>query len=173
MIKKLLFLTLALGLLSVAAMAQDKVNYSGTWILDREKSYTSPGQVASQMTLVVTHIGDELKIVTNFESLPFGDKMRPATHVESFVLDGKEVKTEADAASGRKPVTRKGWMDAEGTLNLLVINRANARDGSNTMVDIYNTQTWRLSVDGKTLSMSRQALAFGDHFIANLFFIKK
>ena len=97
---------LALTLLSgVSAFAQ-KPDFSGSWTMDRARSFGLPGNM--NQTMVVTQKGDQIEVETK---LIQPDNER--TVKDSYVLDGKEREFTPQAPPGQTPPKGKrtaNWM---------------------------------------------------------------
>ncbi len=84
-IMKRLSLFSILGLLLVfsASVSAQKPDFSGSWTMDRARSFGLPGNMNQTMT--VAHAGDEITVETKLIQ-PGNDR----TQKDTFVLDGKE-----------------------------------------------------------------------------------
>ena len=87
----------------------------------------------------------------------------------TYSLDGKELKIEMDGPNGKMPVTYKGTAEADGSLKLL-----NSRTFTGPMGEISMTtkETWRLSADGKTLTIDRESTSPRGSQTSKLVFVK-
>ena len=70
----------------------------------------------------------------------------------TYMLDGKEMKSEIDGPRGKMPVSLKATVDG-GKLKL---NSSSSFSGPNGDVTITKKETWELSKDGKTLTVERE-----------------
>jgi hypothetical protein len=170
--RKVSFAAFAVLMLAAAAFAQG--NYSGTWKLDKERS-TLPGPMRiDSMTLTVAQTDKEIKVesVTKRQPPPEGAGaptagapgggpgrgpggrggfgMADGTSVYS--LDGKETKAEVDGPMGKMPVTYKGAAKTDGSLELSSSRTFSGQMGEVTMT---TKETWKLTDDGKTLTVDR------------------
>ena len=73
----------ALLLISLLAGAAQKPNFTGAWVMDRDRSFGMPGNM--QQTMTVNHTGDQIELETK---LIQPDNER--TVKDSYLLDGKE-----------------------------------------------------------------------------------
>jgi hypothetical protein len=83
MTHKITMTTAVLLLLSLLAMAAQTPNFTGSWAMDRARSFGMPGNMHQTMT--VTQTGDQIDVETK---LIQPDNER--TMKDSYVLDGKE-----------------------------------------------------------------------------------
>ncbi|MEO7674504.1 MAG: hypothetical protein ABIU09_10570 [Pyrinomonadaceae bacterium] len=167
--KKLLFLTAAVCLFSIAALAQDKkADFSGTWTLDISKSKLDERARIESMTMTVTQTDKDIKVDSKTvraarpEGAPggtgggggmgrgggFGNGDASAT----YSLDGKETKTEQDSQLGKVPVTFRAKLEA-GKLNLWSSRTFNTPNGE---MKSATKEDWSISDDAKTLTVSRE-----------------
>ena len=167
--RKLLFLTAAVCLFSIAAFAQDrKANYSGTWTLDAGKSKLDDrSRNIESMTMTVAQTETEISVTTETKrAAPPPDAaqaMRPGGGRGGFggggdgktvySLDGKETKVEIDGPNGKMPQALKAKSDA-GKLQL---SKSISFSGPNGDVTITTKETWEITADGKTLTVNRES----------------
>ena len=87
----------------------------------------------------------------------------------TYSLDGKELKVEMDGPNGKMPVVYKGAAAADGSLTL-----SNSRTFNGPMGEVSMTtkETWRLSADGKTLTIDRESTTPRGQQTAKLVFVK-
>jgi len=167
--RKLLFMAFAVCVLAAASFAQS-ANYSGTWKLDLEKSTLSGPMRIESMTLTVAQTDKDIKVDTATKRAappadapaggpPGGGGGRGrggfgGDGSATYSLDGKEIKAEIDGAMGKMPVIYKGSSETDGSLKL-----SNSRifNGPQGEVTITTKETWRLSADGKTLTVDRES----------------
>lgn len=128
-----------------AAGAAQKPGFSGTWVMDREKSTGLPPEVDQIMK--VNQAGDkidlETKVYTEQGSFSISD---------SYAVSGKEVEfvpQTPQGPSGKGKRTAK-WTD-EG-LGIEVVEEATI-ETPNGAVNQQITRKWLLSADGKTLTI--------------------
>lgn len=163
--KKLLFLAAALCVFSTAALAQKAANYSGTWNLDLAKSKLDDRmRNVESMTWTVAQTDAELKITTatKRQAPPADAPARPGggmgrgggfgDSTTSYDLSGKESKIEIDGPNGKMPQTLKASPNG-GKLQLTRSMTMNTQMGEMTMT---TKETWELSADGKTLTVTRE-----------------
>ncbi len=137
-------ITLVLVFVAVAAAAQ-KPSFTGTWIMDKEKSTGLPPEVDQVMK--VNQAGDkielETKVYTEQGSFSISD---------SYTVSGKEVDfapQTPQGPNGKGKRTAK-WTD-EG-LGVEVVEEATL-ETPNGAVTQQVSRKWLLSADGKTLTI--------------------
>jgi len=145
-----------LSLISLAVVlvsAEGKVNFSGTWILDKSKSDVSQfigvGEDAEKtqnasMTMVVDQQGASLRVTRILKTQ--GDERK---ELHTYKIDGNE--TTNTGFRGETVVARAFW---EGD-KLVVVSTRTKRV---LMKDISaeSRGVWSLSPDGKTLTIAAQ-----------------
>ena len=182
--KKLLLMMCALGLFAFSAFAQKPANYAGTWKLDKANSKLDQRMMFDSMTWTVSQAGNELKIVSEAKRAepvierPAGGPPPVAAPPEGappmrggrgmgrgggfggsfdattvYSLDGKETKGEADGPMGKVPVTYKAVVGSDGAL---VLTNSRSFNGPMGEVKLTAKETWKLSPDGKTLTVERE-----------------
>ncbi len=164
--KKLLFLTAAVCLLTAAAFAQDKkgADFSGTWTLDTARSKQDERRRVEGMTLKVAQTPTELSVTTEtkYPAPPADAPVRPGgggrggfggDGTAVYSLEGKDTKLELDGPNGKIPQTLKA--KAEGSkMNLSRSMTMSTQGGDMT---ITMKETWELGADGKTLTVNRES----------------
>ena len=179
--RKLLFMAIAVCALAAASFAQT-VNYSGTWKLDIEKStFPGPSRLES-MTLTVAQTGKDIKVDTATKraappaDAPGGGGAGRGSRggfggdgSVSYTLDGNETKVEVDSPRGKVPVTYKGSAETDGSLKLSTSRTVNGPQGEVTMT---TKETWKLSADGKTLTVDRESTSPRGNQTSKLVFTK-
>ena len=134
----------ALVLMCGAGLAGDKANFSGTWVLDKDKSFSNgPGL---DQTMTVTHAGDAIKVE--------GKQVNPRGEFainESYALDGKEAEFAPPGAGANAKGKRKAnWLpDGRG---ILIADEITS-DSPNGPATRQITRKWVLSADGRTLTI--------------------
>lgn len=163
--RKLLFLTAAVCLFSIAAFAQDrKADFSGTWTLDVSKSKLGDRNSIESQTLTVTQTDKEIKVATATRRLPRpadapqgggrpGGGMGGGDSTTTYNLDGKETTIEQESQMGKIPVKLTAKIEA-GKLHLASARTFNGPMGE---VSVGTKDTWELSADGKTLTVNRES----------------
>lgn len=166
--RKLLFMAFAVCMLAAASFAQG-ANYSGTWKLDVEKStFSGPARIES-MTLTVAQTDKDIKVDTVTKRAappadapaggpPGGGRGRGGfgggDGSVTYTLDNKETKVEVDGPMGKVPVTYKGSAETDGSLKL---SSSRTFSGPQGEVTTTTKETWKLSADGKMLTVDRES----------------
>ena len=149
--------------LAFAVSAQKSADLSGKWTLDLAKSEL--GQQAAMIksqTLTITQAGTSFKVSTQTErNAPAegapgggGGGGRPAGGgggggEQAYTLDGKEVSTERQTPQGA--VTTKTKAEQAGS-KVTITSVFPTPNG-----DMKSTQTFELSADGKSLTVTRES----------------
>ncbi len=135
--KTVLFVLLLL--LCGAGFAQEKANLSGTWTLDKERSFSNGPQFDQNMT--IEHSGDKLKLDAK-QKTPRGEV---AIH-EEYAIDGKEASYTPQGATPNMTGKRKvSWLpNGRGIL----VEDEISTDGK---VVRNITRKMALSADGKSM----------------------
>jgi hypothetical protein len=126
------------------ALAAAKPNFSGTWVLDKSRSFSNPAGL--DQTLVVTHDGDRVKVEAKLVT-PQGERLIN----EEYSLDGKEAEfAPPGAPAGAKGRRRAYWLpDGRG----IVIEDEVKSDSPGGPVTQQTVRKWLLSADGATLTV--------------------
>ena len=122
---------------SIAGSAGEKVNLSGTWKLDQDKSFSNGPEFDQTMT--ITHSGEKVKLDAKQKS-PRGE----VAINEEYTLDGRETEFTPQSPPNAKGKRKATWL-ANGR-GILVEDEIN--DGQVTR---RVTRKLTLSSDGKTL----------------------
>jgi len=145
--------------MAISASAQKASDFSGTWTLDTAKSQPADAAVESQ-TLVVTQTAAELKYERTTVRKADADQgrggrgmMGGGNATASFSLDGKETVTEQEGRMGKIPVTNKAAVAGDGSVKLSSTRTFNGPQGE---MSFTVNETWKLSADGKTLTIERE-----------------
>ena len=130
-----------------AGLAATKPNFSGTWVLDKGKSFSNgPGL---DQTIVVAHDGDRVKLEAKVVS-PRGEQLIS----EEYTLDGKDVEFTPPTPTGGQPPPkgkrRAAWLP--GGRGIVVVDETVAQT-ANGPVPTTVTRKWLLSPDGATLTI--------------------
>lgn len=176
--KKFAFLIVFVALAALSAAAQNKPDFSGQWHLDVANSKLDQRMRIESMTLTVAQTDKELSVTTSTKRLPPNDGMGGGRGMGGgmggdgttvYSLDGKETKTEMEGPMGKMPVALKAKMDADGTLKLSSTRTFNGPMGEMTMT---TKETWKLSADGKTLTIERESSTPRGQMTTTLVFTK-
>ncbi len=184
--RKVLFLTAAVCLFSIAAFAQDKkADYSGTWTLDVAKSTLGERARIEAMTMTVAQTAADITVTTETKRpAPPADAPRRGGGMGSgmgrggfgggdgktvYSLGGKETKVEIDGPNGKMPQTLKATSDA----GKLLLSKSTTFSAPTGDINITAKETWALSPDGKTLTVNREQSTPRGTNSTTLVFIKK
>ena len=147
MAKKLLIALAAIMGLSILAMAAaDKPNFSGTWNMDRARSFGMPGDMTQ--TLTITHTADKMEVETKIIQ-PNNER----TFKDTFVLDGKEHEftppAPPNAPAGQTPPKGKRtatWLPGEIGITVTDITTTQTPNGEATT---QNVRKWAINAQGE------------------------
>jgi hypothetical protein len=150
--------------LSIIASAAAKPDFSGTWVLDKDRSFSNPAGLEQTMTVVQT--GDQIKVESKVKT-----QQGEQTINEAFSLDGKEGDFTPPAAQPGATGKRKAsWLaDAKH----IIVEDVVTSDSPKGPVTRRVTRKWSLSPDGATLTVD---YFFDDQrgsFEAKRVFVKK
>ena len=189
--KKLLLLVGAVALFSIAGFAQKAANYAGTWKLDKAQSKLDQRMSAGidSMTWTVSQAGSELKIVSavkrvEAQAMPAPPAGGPPAGggrgmgrggfgggegTTVYSLDGKETTGELDGPMGKMPVSYKATTAADGSV---VLTSSRTINGPNGEAKVTTKESWKLSADGKTLTVDRENTSPRGTQTSTLVFVK-
>lgn len=155
-------LTAAFLLVVVAASAQTKPNFGGTWALDKTKSQGLDQRMqGADLSWVITQDDAKLSVETKMAGGQppaggagggtggGGGMGRGMGGPRTYTLDGKETTSEM---MGGTSTTKATW---EGSTLSLTSVRAGNRDGQE--FKFTTTDKLSLSADGKTLTVNRHS----------------
>jgi hypothetical protein len=163
--KRLFVLAAFVFIAAIAANAQNKVNFAGSWSLDKSKSQGLDQRMAD-MDVTWTITQDDSKLTV--ESKTSGGQANPSAGgggngggggrgmggPRSYTLDGKEVTTEAGGQMGGTNTTKATWSADGKTLELMSV-RAGSFNGNDFKAT--STDKLSLSADGKVLTVVRHS----------------
>lgn len=126
------------------ATALAKPDFSGTWVMDVNRSFSNPPGL--EQTLTVVHTGDQIKVDAKLKT-----QQGEQTIEETYTLDGKETEFAPPGAQpGVKGKRKSMWLpDGRGA----VIEDVVTSDSPNGPVTRKTTRKWTLSPDGRTLTV--------------------
>ena len=125
MARKTLLTVAAMMTLSLIAFAAAKPDFSGTWTMDRARSFGLPGDM--NQTLTIVHKGDQLEIETKLIQ-PNNER----TVKDTYILDGKEhdftpaVPPNAAPTTGKRTVV---WLPGDRGIQITDITPAQSAKG--------------------------------------------
>ena len=157
--KKILFLTAAICLLAISALAQNRPDYSGVWDLDTVNSKLDEKTLVQSMTLKVTQTETEIKVGSftkrgmQKETVGSTTTVTDSSEVKfvTYSLEGKETKASVSDGVLTGTQTHKASLEADGRLNLSSVRRYDSQ-GEEIIVTVR--ETWELADEGKTLKIA-------------------
>jgi hypothetical protein len=126
----------ALALFATVALAADKPNFSGDWVMDASKSEFGPMPPPDSMTRKIEHNDPAITVTQSSTGGPQGDQ----TTTSKYTTDGKE---SVNQMAGNDVKSTAKW---DG--NALVIASKLEMQGN----EVALTSKWSLSDDGKVLT---------------------
>lgn len=159
--KRLLVLAAFVFIAAIAANAQNKANFAGSWSLDKAKSQGLDQRMADvDVTWTITQ--DDSKIA--IESKTTGGQApgsgggggggRGPAGPRTYTLDGKEVTTEGTGQMGGTNTTKATWSGDGKTLELTSVRAGNFNGND---FKATSTDKLSLSADGKVLTVVRHS----------------
>ncbi len=122
-------------------LASAKPDFSGTWKLEKDKSFSNPPGL--EQTLVITQKGDQVTLDTDLKTTRGGAQKM----TEVYSLDGKEMDFAPAQPPNAKGKRKASWLpNGQG----IVIEDVVTVDGK---VISQTTRKWTLSADGKTMTV--------------------
>lgn len=130
--------------LPAIASAVSKPDFSGTWVMDVNRSFSNPAGLEQTMTVV--HTGDQIKVDAKIKTAQ-GEQ----TINETYTLDGTETDfVPPGGQPGAKGKRKAMWLpDGRGA----VIDDVVTSDSPKGPVTRKTMRKWTLSPDGKTLTV--------------------
>jgi len=126
-----------------AFSSKAKTDFSGTWVLNEDKSEMGEGRFRRSAKVAIEQDGDNLKL----ERTRTGRDGQEMTTSQDLTLDGKEVVNEGE---NRTTKTTATWSEDGKSLN---INSAMAFTREGQTMESTSKEVWTLSEDGKTLTI--------------------
>lgn len=125
-------------------IAAAKVDFSGTWVMDKSRSEGMPPDM--EQTMTVTQAGDTLNVETKVVS-DQGDQ----TVGGIYTLNGKEMEytPKRMGAEGKGKRTAK-WSNTDNGFEVTEVERFDSPNGE---VTLEFTRKWQMLADGKTLTI--------------------
>jgi hypothetical protein len=150
--------------LSVIAAAASKPDFTGTWVMDKDRSFSNPPGLEQILTIV--HTGDQIKLESRQKTAQ-GERVIN----ETYTLDGKEAEfTPATAQPDAKGKRNANWLP-DG--RRIVINDTITSTSPKGPVVQQITRKWTLSTDGSTLTIDYYIDDQRGSFESNRVFVKK
>jgi hypothetical protein len=143
MAKKLLIVSLATLPLSIFAIAATtKPNFSGTWTMDRSRSFGMPGDMTQVLT--ITQKEDQLEVETKIIQ-PKNER----TVKDTIIIDGKEHEFTPPAPPGQTPPKGKrtaNWLPNDLGITVTDVTTAQTPKGE---VTTQNLRKWTINSQGE------------------------
>jgi hypothetical protein len=156
--KRLFVLAAFVFIAAIAANAQNKANFAGSWSLDKAKSQGLDQRMAEvDVTWTITQDDSKITIeskVSGGQAPAGGGGGRGAGGPRTYTLDGKEVTTEGGGQMGGTNTTKAIWSGDGKTLELTSV-RAGSFNGNDFKAT--STDKMSLSGDGKVLTVVRHS----------------
>jgi hypothetical protein len=159
----------AVSLVAIAGLglAASKPNFSGTWVLDKSRSFSNPAGL--DQTLTIVHNGDQVKLDAKITTAAGEQSV-----TETYSLDGKETEfSPQPGPAGSPPAKGKrkaSWMP-DGK-RILIADEV-TRELPNGPVKDQTVRKWTLSPEGTTLTVDYFFDGPRGSFEAKRVFIKK
>ena len=125
------------------SFAGDKVDFTGEWVLNEDKSDFGDGPAFAAVKIVATQEGNTITIGRT----RMGRDGEERTSSETMSMDGKENINEGERGTSNSVVT---WSD-DGTNLTIKSKREFNRDGET--FEMNSTEVWTLSEDGNILKI--------------------
>jgi hypothetical protein len=157
----------ALVLAASLGIAAAKINFTGTWVMDRSRSIGLPPGVEQTMTVVHSD-DDKIQLETKVIN-PQGERIVK----DNYTLDGKEAEFAPPTAPGAPAAKgkRSGTWLPRG--NGIVITEETVTETPNGPVKNQLTRKWTLAPDGVTLTIDMYFDGPNGSFETRRVFVKK
>ena len=129
--------------LSVIAFAAGKPDFTGTWVLDKDRSFSNPPGL--EQTLTIVQSGDQIKLESKQKTAQ-GERVIN----ETYSLDGKEAEF---TPAGSQPDAKGKRIANRLPDGRIVINDKITSTTPKGPVNQEVTRKWTLSPDGRTLTI--------------------
>ena len=142
MAKKTFVCVAAMMVLSAIALAAAKPNFSGTWNLDRGRSFGLPGNM--NQILTIAHKEDQIELETKIIQ-PGNERVVKDT----YFLDGKEHEFTPQAPPNQTPPKGKrtvNWLPGDKGLTITEVTTAETPKGP---VTTQVVRKWTISAQGE------------------------
>jgi hypothetical protein len=142
MAKKFLLMTVAIMALSAFAFAAAKPNFSGSWTMDRARSFGIPGNMTQTMT--VTQTGDKIELETKL--------IQPGNErsvKDTYTLDGKEYEFTPQVPPNQPPAKGKRsatWLPGDRGITVTEVTTAESANGPATTQIV---RKWTMTTSGE------------------------
>jgi hypothetical protein len=151
-------------MLSASCFAQ-KTNFSGTWKFNESKSQLGEGRFRMAPSKIKLAQNDSVILADLTRQRPTGEEM---TSTEKYTLNGKECDNSVPAQNR----TKKSIItfSADGKIMTIASTSAFERDGNR--MEFKSTEIYKLSDDGKTLTINNTTNSTRGEFKTSLVYDK-
>ena len=173
--KRILLLAAAFCLLTIPALAQTTIDFSGNWVLDPSESKLGPYPVKA-MSLSVAQTGDELKVERNTSFKNEEGKLTDTALTEIYKAEGAV--SVIPVGSLKRGEERRQIRFLKNSRLELTSVIAGAQGGA-----LLTREEWKLSKDGQKLIIEQVFVPAGgigpvdlsrnDHFYKRMVFERK
>jgi hypothetical protein len=142
MTRKILLIAAVTTTLSVLAFAATKPNFSGTWTMDRARSFGLPANM--NQILTITHKDDQIELETKLIQ-PDNERVVKDT----YILDGKEHEFTPQVPPNQPPAKGKRtavWLPGDKGLQITEVTTAETPKGP---VTTQVVRKWTISGEGE------------------------
>jgi len=142
MARKTLVLIAVISVISVLAFAAAKPNFTGTWTMDRARSFGLPGDM--NQTLTIKQKDDRIELETKLIQ-PKNER----TVKDTYVLDGKEYDFTPQVPPNQPPATGKRtatWLPGDKGIQVTDVTTAETPKGP---VKTQTVRKWTISGQGE------------------------
>ena len=142
MARKVLLMAAAILAVSVFALAAAKPNFSGTWVMDRGRSFGLPRDM--NQTLVIVHKDEQIELETKLIQ-PNNER----SVKDTIILDGKEHEFTPQAAPNQPPAKGKRtatWLPGDRGIEITDVMTSETPKGTVTSQVV---RKWTISSEGE------------------------
>ncbi|HKN84225.1 MAG TPA: hypothetical protein VJW17_12345 [Pyrinomonadaceae bacterium] len=142
MARRILLATAAIVIVSAFALAATKPDFSGTWVMDRERSYGLPRDM--NQTLVIVQKDDQIELETKLIQ-PNNER----SVKDTIVLDGKDHEFTPQVAPNQPPAKGKRsaiWLPGDKGIQVTDVTTAETEKGPATTQIV---RKWTISSAGE------------------------
>ena len=142
MARKTLLIVAAIMALSLFAFAATKPDFSGTWTMDRARSFGLPADM--NQTMAVIHKGDQIEVETKLIQ-PNNER----SIKDTYILDGKEHEFTPPAPPNQAPPKGKRtaqWLPGDRGIQITDVTTAETPKGP---VTTQTVRKWTISGSGE------------------------
>lgn len=141
---KLAIIGIVVGSFISIVVAASKPDFSGTWVMDTNRSFSNPPGL--EQTLMVVQTGDQIKLETKVKTQQGEQNISEVYNLNGAEADFTPPGTQPNAKGKRK----SAWLPGG---QRIIIEDVITTDSPNGPVTRKVTRKWTLSPDGKTLTV--------------------